>query len=154
MEPSVEAHSSFGSQDPAFHCGKEEEKHDKIRLILEIGSLQKTEATLQNAKNKIQKQLYDYMVFLGDEGERWATNVLGVAILGTEVCFSHPRRSKHNGWVTFTNASKWYNSYNGTFIKEIDKVAEMCRQDEDQRVGRTNVFVHGMACCNWQIEPH
>ena len=71
------------------------------------------------------------MVLLGDEGERWATNVLGVAILGTEVCFSRPRWSRQNGWVTFTNASKWYNLYDGTFVKEIDKVAEMCRKDED-----------------------
>lgn len=36
-----------------------------------------------------------------------------------------------NGWVTFTNASKWHNLYDGTFVKEIDKVAEMCRKDED-----------------------
>jgi len=110
---------------------EEEEKHDKIRLILEIGSLQKREAASQNAKNEIQKQLHDYMVLLGDEGERWATNVLGVAILGTEVCFSRPRMSKQNGWITFTNASKWYNLYDGTFVKEIDNVAEMCRKDED-----------------------
>jgi hypothetical protein len=110
---------------------EDEEKHDKIRLILEIGSLQKREAASQNAKNEIQKQLHDYMVLLGDEGERWATSVLGMAILGTEVCFSRPRRSKQNGWITFTNASKWYNLYDGTFVKEIDKVAEMCRKDED-----------------------
>jgi len=109
---------------------EDEEKHDKIRLILEIGSLQQREAASQNAKNEIQKQLYDYMVLLGDEGERWATNVLGVAILGTEVCFSRPRRNRQNGW-TFTNASKWYNLYDGIFVKEIDKVAEMCRKDED-----------------------
>jgi hypothetical protein len=70
------------------------------------------------------------MVLLGEEGARWATNVLGVAILGTEVCFSRPRRSK-NGLIMFTNASKWYDLYDGTFVKEINKLAEMCKQQDD-----------------------
>lgn len=107
-----------------------EENHDKIRLILEIGSLHKGVAASQNAKDEVRKQLYDYMVMLGADGGRWATNVLGIAILGTEVCFSRPRRNK-DGSTIFTQALKWYDLYDGTFVKEIDKVAEMCRKDED-----------------------
>ena len=107
-----------------------EEEYDKIRLILEIGSLHKRESASQNMKDDIQKQLHDYMVLLGDEGGRWATNVLGVAILGTEVCFSRPRRKGQHGLITFTNASKWYDLYDGTFVKEINKVAEMCKDDD------------------------
>ena len=109
---------------------EDNKKYDKICVILEIGFLQKTQPTSWNTKNKIQKQLHNYMVFLGNEGERWATNVLGVAILGTEMCLSRPCRHQ-NMWVTFTNASKWYDLYDGTFVKEIDRIAEMCRKDND-----------------------
>ena len=65
---------------------EDKEKHDKIYFIVEIGSPQIKEAALDMAKKSIQIQLNEYMVLLGSEGERWATNVLGVAILGTEVC--------------------------------------------------------------------
>jgi hypothetical protein len=108
---------------------EDEERYDKIRLILEIGSLHEREAASRNEKEEIKKQLHDYMVLLGEEGARWATNVLGVAILGIEVCFSHPRRNKQTGLITFTNPSKWYNLYDGIFVKEIDRVVEMCKQD-------------------------
>ena len=106
-----------------------EEKHDKIRLIVEIGSLHKREAPSQNVKKEIQKQLYEYMILLGEEGARWAKNVLGVAILGTEVCFSRPRRGKDQS-VSFTQPGKWYSLYDGTFVKEINKVARMCEDDD------------------------
>jgi len=111
---------------------EDEEKYDKICLIVEIGSIHKREVASRNAKEETKKQLHDYMILLGEEGARWATNVLGVAILGTEVCFSHPRRIRDAGLIVFTNPSKWYNSYDGTFVKEINnlKVAEMCRQDD------------------------
>ena len=33
-------------------------------------------------------------ILLGEEGVRWANNLLGVAILGTEVCFSRPRKGR------------------------------------------------------------
>ena len=55
--------------------------------------------------------------------------MLGVAILGTEVCFSQPHKGEH-GHI-FTNASKWYDLYDGTIVREIDEVAEMCRKDEE-----------------------
>jgi len=48
----------------------------------------------------------------------------------TEVCFSHPRSIRDTGLIVFTHPSKWYNLYDGTFVKEINKVAEMCRQDD------------------------
>jgi len=81
-------------------------------------------------KDEIQKQLYDYMNMLGEEGARWATSVLGVAILGTDVCFSRPRRA--DGAITFTKASKWYDLYDGTFVREINRVALMCKQDNEE----------------------
>jgi hypothetical protein len=109
----------------------DEEKYDKIRLIVGIGSLHKREAASQKVKDEIQKQLHDYMAMLGEEGARWATTVLGVAILGTEVCFSRPRRIKEDGSITFTKPLKWYDLYDGTFVKEINKVAMMCKQDDD-----------------------
>ncbi|KIL68280.1 hypothetical protein M378DRAFT_196726 [Amanita muscaria Koide BX008] len=107
------------------------EKYDKIRLIVEIGSLHKREAASNNVKKEIQKQLHEYMVLLGDEGARWATNVLGVAILGTEVCFSRPRKRKEDGSIMFTMPSKWHSLYDDTFVKEINKVAKMLEDDAD-----------------------
>lgn len=107
-----------------------DEKYDKIRLIVEIGSLQKREEPSQNVKREIQKQLHEYMVLLGEEDARWATNVLGVAILGTEVCFSRPRKRKEDGSIIFTVPSKWHSLYDGTFVKEINRVAKMCKDDD------------------------
>jgi hypothetical protein len=110
----------------------DEEKNDKIRLIVEIGSLHKREeAASQKVKDEIQKQLHDYMTMLGEEGVRWATTVLGIAILGTEVCFSRPRRIKEDGSIMFTKPSKWYDLYDGIFVKEINKVAMMCKQEDN-----------------------
>ena len=108
----------------------DDEKYDKIRLIVEIGSLQKREAASKRVKDEVQKQIHDYVAMLGEEGARWATTVLGVAILGTEVCFSRPRRLK-DGIITFTKPLKWYDLYDGTFVNEINKVAKMCEQDDD-----------------------
>lgn len=85
----------------------DDEKYDKIQLIVEISSLQKREAALKRVKDEVQKQMHDYMAMLGEEGVRWATTMLGVTILGTEVCFSHPRRLK-DGIITFTKPLKWY----------------------------------------------
>ena len=107
-----------------------EEKHDKIRLIFEIGSLHKGEAASQTAKEEITLQLYNYMALLGNEGARWAATVLGVALLGTEVCFCRPRRKK-DGSIRFTRPSKWYNLYDGKFVKEINRVAMMCNENDD-----------------------
>jgi len=59
-----------------------------------------------------------------------ATTALGVAILGTEVCFSRPHRNKEDGSIMFTKPSKWYDLYDGTFVKEIDRVATMYKEDE------------------------
>jgi hypothetical protein len=39
-------------------------------------------------KEEVKKQLYDYMAMLGKKGTQWMKSVLGVGILGTEVCFS------------------------------------------------------------------
>ena len=111
---------------------EDEDEHDKIRLIVEIGSLHKREAPSQkNAKKEIQKQLYEYMILLGEEGVRWANNVLGVAILGTEVCFSRPRKGR-DGSMSFTQPGKWNTLYDGTFAKEIDKLAKMCEEDDSE----------------------
>ena len=82
-------------------------------------------------KSTIQKQLHDYMSLLGEEGARWTTSVLGVAILGTEVCFSRPRRTKEDGTIIFTKPLKWYSLYDGTFVKEINRVAIMCKEDNN-----------------------
>lgn len=109
---------------------EDEEKHDKIRVILEIGSLHEREVASEITKREIQKQLYDYMVLLGDEGGRWGTNALGVGILGTEVCFSRSRK-QNNGHFVFSHTSKWSNLYDGTFVKEMNKMAKMCREDPD-----------------------
>ena len=107
----------------------DEEKHDKIRLIVEIGSLHGRTAS-QKVKEEFQKRLYDYMAMLGEEGARWATTALGVAVLGSEVCFSRPRRKKEDGSIKFTVPSKWHDLYDGTFVKEIDRVATTMRKED------------------------
>jgi hypothetical protein len=66
----------------------QEKEYDKICLIVEIGSLYKKEPASQMRKEEVKKQLYDYMAMLGKEGTQWMKSVLGVGILGTEVCFS------------------------------------------------------------------
>ncbi len=109
----------------------DDEKYDKIRLVVEIGSLHKREAASQTVKDEIQKQLHDYMTMLGSEGARWEGTALGVAILGTEVCFSPPRRKKEAGSTMFTKPVKWYNLYDGTFVQEINRVAMMCEENDD-----------------------
>ncbi|KZP03020.1 hypothetical protein FIBSPDRAFT_905331 [Athelia psychrophila] len=104
----------------------EKEKHDKIRIILEIGSLHNKGPASEIAKQEIQMQLYGYMDLLGEEGEggRWDTNALGVGILGTEVCFSRARKlgAKHVG---FTYGSKWATLYDGTFVQEMNDMAPL-----------------------------
>jgi hypothetical protein len=102
--------------------------HDKIRLIVEIGSLHDRQVPSQNSRDQIAIQLHKYMTLLGDEGARWADTVLGVAILGTEVCFSRPRRMATG--LVFTKPGKWYDLYDGTFVKEIDKVAMACKRED------------------------
>ena|SRR5258707_7329911 len=102
------------------------EKYDKIRLIVEIGSLHKREAASQTVKDEIQRQLHDYMAMLGSK----EATALGV-VLGTEVCFSRPRRKKEVGSIMFTRPLKWYNLYDGTFVQEINKMAMMCRENDD-----------------------
>jgi hypothetical protein len=106
----------------------DDDKYDKIRLIVEIGSLHKKEAASEHMKKEIQKQLHDYMVLLGAEGARWADKVLGVAILGTEVCFSRPLKREGRPLI-FTKPLKWYSLYDGTFVNEINKLAEVCEND-------------------------
>ena len=51
----------------------DDEKYDKIRLVVEIGSLHKREAASQTMKDEIQKQLHDYMTM------RWEGTALGMA---------------------------------------------------------------------------
>lgn len=106
------------------------ESHDKIRMIVEIGSLHNKEKASQAVKEETRTQLHNYMEMLGEDGGRWARTALGVAILGTEVCFSRPRRKK-NGSITFTRPLKWYDLYDGTFVKEINKVVRMCKEDDE-----------------------
>jgi hypothetical protein len=36
--------------------------------------------------------IHGYMALLGKEGSRWADKVCGIAILGTEACFSYPKQ--------------------------------------------------------------
>ena len=99
------------------------EKSDKIFLVVEVASLHTRKQPTQRAKAEVAKQLHDYMVMLGEEGARWENEVHGVGILGTEVCFSYPRR--RNGVITFTKPSKWHDLYDGTFWREMNKLAEI-----------------------------
>lgn len=105
-------------------------KFDKIRIVVEIGSLQDREPASMTMKNEVIKQLHDYMSLLGNEGAsgRWDETVLGVAILGTEVSFSRPRKKKNT--YRFTNPGKWYGLYDDKFVNEINRVADICRKDE------------------------
>jgi hypothetical protein len=108
----------------------DEEKYDKIRLVVKIGSLHsKTRAPSEHVKNEIQKQLHEYMALLGDEGVRWETTALGVIILGTEVSFSRLHR-REDGSIMFTKPSKWYDLYDGMFVREINRVAATWNEDD------------------------
>lgn len=105
----------------------EEGKHDKIRIILEIGSLQdNTKAPSDTAKREIEKQLYGYMDLLGKEGEggRWDKKALGVAMLGTEVCFSraYPLDSVRE---SYSHSSSWVSLYGPRFVAEMDRMAPL-----------------------------
>lgn len=99
------------------------EKHDKIRLVVEIGSLHNRQPASKAAKIDIQKQLHGYMDLLGQEGERWDTTVLGLAILGTEVCFSRPMKFK-NKQIGFTYNGQWDSLYGDRFVREMNRIAK------------------------------
>ena len=75
------------------------------------------------------------MVLLGNEGERWESGVVGVALLGTEVCFSHPRHKQMKDsteYITsFSKTSVWYSLYDPKFVKEMNKVYDICTADSD-----------------------
>ena len=43
----------------------------------------------------------------------------------TKVCFSHPQKKSETH--PFIRHIKWYDLYNGTFVKEINKVALICK---------------------------
>lgn len=103
---------------------------DRIRLVVEIGSLHTRSPASVMRKAEISKQLYNYMVMLGDDGDRWAGDVLGVGIAGTEVCYSRPYVMLSTN-IGFTQALVWSSLYDDTFVKEMDRVARLCREDED-----------------------
>ena len=103
------------------------DRPDRIKLLIKIGSIQGQQPT-SSKKSGIVVQLQKYMVLLGEDGERWGSDVLGMAILGTEVAFSRPRRNK-TGAVSFTNPKTWYSLYSPTFVSEMNRVAQWFKDD-------------------------
>ena len=63
--------------------------------------------------------------------------MLGVGILGTKVCFSHPQ--KKSGTHPFTRHIKWYDLYDSTFVKDINKLASM--YNNVNQLECANVFI-------------
>lgn len=106
------------------------EKFDKVRVVMEIASLYDTPAASKARKGEIVKQLYGYMLLLGDEGRRWDKDVLGVGVVGTEVCFIRPVRVKNMN-VGFTYGSEWCNLFDGQFVAQINRMAQICSEDDD-----------------------
>lgn len=105
----------------------DEGKYDRIRMIIEIGSLQETTAIPSKiTKKELQKQLHSYMLLLGDEGGRWGTYVLGVGVLGTEVFYIRSRMQ--SGKMGFNQNGSWTSLYDDAFVKEMEKVALLCSQ--------------------------
>ncbi|TFY75639.1 hypothetical protein EWM64_g8372 [Hericium alpestre] len=109
-----------------------DDDYDKVRLVMEIGSLQKREPASDRVKSEVEQQLHNYMALLGAEGARWSENTLGVAVLGTEVWFSKPRRLGTG--LLFTRGMKWYSLYDEIFVKEIDRIARLLAKDEENEV--------------------
>ena len=106
---------------------------DRIKLLIEIGSIQSQQPTSSSKKTDIVVQLQKYMVLLGEDSECWASDVLGMAILGTEVAFSWPQQNK-NGTVHFTNPKTWYSLYSPTFFSEMNRVAQWFKDDNKLEV--------------------
>ncbi|TFY73207.1 hypothetical protein EWM64_g10805 [Hericium alpestre] len=109
-----------------------DDDHDKVRLVMEIGSLQKKEPASDSAKHDVEMQLQNYMSLLGDEGARWSENTLGVAVLGNEVWFTKPRRL--NTGLKFTRGRKWHSLYDEIFVKELERIARLSARDENAEV--------------------
>jgi hypothetical protein len=100
---------------------------DKIRLVMEVGSL-RGKAASEQQKEAIIQQLRTYMVMMGREGAWWERLVIGVALLGTEVAFSRPLQVE-NGETKWTNLTKWYSIYSQKFTDEMNKIAKVIEED-------------------------
>ena len=106
---------------------------DRVLLVLEIGSSPErkqsssaADADLERARYAVQDQLERYMNMLGDDGERWRNNVLGVAALGLEVAFLRPQ---NDGWEWYTEEAdgatqSWFSLYGHQFQTFIDEVRD------------------------------
>jgi hypothetical protein len=99
------------------------DKPDKIRVVMEIGSVHDRAGATERHKEKVQKQLQEYMVLLGEEGGRWAKPAIGVALVGTEVSFSRRRENKTGG-KQWTKPTRWYSIYSQTFVDEMNKIRD------------------------------
>lgn len=83
--------------------GVDADSKDVVRVVIEVASRPRgiNESQLAELQEGTLEQLLGYMENLGEEGDRWRDNVLGIALIGTSVAFIKPdRRQGHPGdWV-------------------------------------------------------
>ncbi|TFY75444.1 hypothetical protein EWM64_g8569 [Hericium alpestre] len=104
---------------------------DLVRLVCEIGSLYDQPAPTASQKSAIQFQLSQYMYLLGREGERWDERAIGVAIIGTEVSFSKPRRETDENGTVHVKWTKgaWLSLYGKQWDAEMKRIAAIIDKD-------------------------
>ncbi|KAM5543607.1 hypothetical protein V8D89_002858 [Ganoderma adspersum] len=118
---------------------------DRILIVVEIASLPRPtarpesfEKALIEEKRAVLEQLGGYMDRLGDDGDRWDSNVVGIALLGTEVSFLLPHDGSDDDdsddddsddddsvWKSYTIENQaWFSLYGEEFLDFVNNARE------------------------------
>ena len=108
---------------------------DRVLIVMEIASLPRDKGQsasmtkeVERVKDVVLAQLEGYMDRLGKDGDRWDDNVVGIAMLGTEVSFVLPHDGSDgdgNGWKRYQDGRKqWFSLYGEKFLDFVNRAME------------------------------
>lgn len=116
--------------------GVDADSKDVVRVVIEVASRPRgiNESQLAELQKGTLEQLLGYMENLGEEGDRWRDNVLGIALIGTSVAFIKPdrRQGRPGDWVQDKGrngrSKVWCSLYGSRFTDWIERACNFCHK--------------------------